>query len=72
MFELIKAAIVVILSLRRLLTSKRVKCVSLNNDPSLAWPTLINSNQDNLSYFLYMDNLDRLVEVVILLMIYLT
>lgn len=72
MFELIKAVIVVILSLRRLLTWKRVKCVSLNNDPSLACPTLTNSNQDNLSYFLYMDNLDRLVEVLILLMIYLT
>ena len=54
-----KAVIVAILSLQKPLTSKRVQCISLNNDLSLAWPTLINSNPGNLSYFPFINNSDR-------------
>ena len=56
-------------------TSKHTKCVSLNNQPSITQPTLINLHfteyRHGLRYYRFAINLDRWFDVVILLMTYL-
>lgn len=70
MFKFIKQAFIVLL---RFSGSLDTKCISLDNEPCLVRPTLIdlNSNAHNqrLCHYPFMVSLDRCDEVVILLMI---
>ena len=62
MVRLVNKVFITLLSFSRSLTTK---CVSLNNEPSLARPTLVDLNSSKF-YYLFMVSL----EVVMLLMIY--
>ena len=64
MFRLIKQIFIALLSFSESLTTK---CVSLNNEPCMIRPTLIDLNPVELNYYPFMISLDKCREVVILL-----
>ena len=64
MFRLIKQVFIALLSFSGSLTTK---CVSLNNEPCMIRPTLIDLNPVELNYYPFLISLDKCREVVILL-----
>ena len=56
MFRLIKQVLIALLSFSRSLKSK---CVSLNNEPCMISPSLIDLNPIKLSYYRFIINLDK-------------
>ena len=56
MVRLVNKVFITLLSFSRSLTTK---CVSLNNEPSLARPTLVDLNLSKFYYYLFMVSLDR-------------
>ena len=65
---LIEQVFIALLSFSKSLATK---CVSLNNEPSKNWPTLIDLNPVEFRYWPFMISLHKVVEVVILLITYL-
>ena len=55
MFSLIKQVFIVLLSLE----SSATKCLSLNDEPCMVRPTLIDLNPFELKYYPFMINLDK-------------
>ena len=64
MFRLIKQVFIALLSFSGSLTTTSV---SLNNEPCMIRPTLIDLNPVELNYYPFMISLDKCREVVILL-----
>ena len=64
MLRLIKQVFIALLSFSGSLTTKSV---SLNNEPCMIRPTLIDLNPVELNYYPFMISLDKCREVVILL-----
>ena len=56
MFTLIKQMFIALLSFTGSLATK---CVSVNNEPCMTRPTLIDSNPIELNYYLFVINLDK-------------
>ena len=64
MFSLIKQVFIVLLRFRISLArvakvSNRKKCLFLNDEPSMVWPTLIDLNSVELKYYPFMISLDK-------------
>ena len=49
---------------------RRIRCVSLNNQPFQARPTLANTNSNETLFYLIIASVNNVVEVIILFMIY--
>ena len=56
MFNILKQALIVLLSFN---SSLATKCVSLNDKPCMFRPTLIDLNPVELTYYLFMISLDK-------------
>ena len=59
LLEFLKSLFIVILDSGRSLTSRNIKCISLNNEPCLAKPKVINLNPDELHYSTFMIDLNK-------------
>ena len=59
MFSLIKQVFIVLLSFSESLARCRTKCLSLNNQPCIDRPTVINLNPVDLKYYPFVISLDK-------------
>ena len=59
MFSLIKQVFIVLLSFSESLARGRTKCLSLNNEPCIVRPTVINLNPVDLKYYPFVISLDK-------------
>ena len=65
MFNLIKQMFIVLLSFSESLAHDQTKCLSLNDEPCMVRPTLIDLNSVELKYYRFMISLGKcVVEIV--------
>ena len=59
MFSLIKKLVILLMSFSKSLARDRTKCLSLNDEPCMVRPNLINFNPAELNYYPFMISLDK-------------